>query len=192
VYAFIRAVRAQGNEDAKDQTQRFFVDLLEGDLLARFSPDRGSFRSYLKGAVRKFLLECHREAGALKRGGGRVFLPIEEGVDEEVAASPEEIFERAWVHSVLDLAMKDLGQEMTEAGKEVPFRVFERYYSTPVGESRISHADLAREFGLSESDVNHFIESGRHQLRERVVSRIREYVGEESEVAEEVARLFAR
>src|SRR5262245_5766993 len=78
VYAHIRTSRPAGPDEAKDLAQEFFLELIEGELLKRATPERGSFRGYLKGAIRLFLLERHRAASALKRGGGRTALSIDD------------------------------------------------------------------------------------------------------------------
>src|SRR3990172_2598491 len=115
VYAFIRSFRETGNEDAKDLTQEFLAQLAEGGLLTRFSPDRGSFRAYVRGALRLYLLEHRRDAATQKRGGGRKIVPLE---DEEVrlldavaakgAETPEQRFDRQWANAILDDAVAEL------------------------------------------------------------------------------------
>jgi hypothetical protein len=54
VYAFIRH-RSHGRQDAQDLTQDFFVHLVEKSTLARADPQRGRFRSFLRGALDYFL-----------------------------------------------------------------------------------------------------------------------------------------
>ena len=54
--------------------QSFFVHIIERKDLARISPDRGSFRSYLRTALENYLRMDHRARKAEKRGGKlRVF-----------------------------------------------------------------------------------------------------------------------
>ena len=54
VYFFIRR-RWIGVEPAKDLTQGFFGSLLERDFLSAVTAEKGSFRSYLLGALGHFL-----------------------------------------------------------------------------------------------------------------------------------------
>src|SRR5437764_6173508 len=69
VYCLIRSMGAQSNEDAKDLTQEFFVRIvLEGDLAERYTPDKGSFRAYLRTSVRNFVRNERRDGARLKRG----------------------------------------------------------------------------------------------------------------------------
>ena len=68
VYCLVRHSWAKSNEDAKDLTQDFFFrEILEGNVLKNFSPDRGSFRSYLKAIVTNFLRHAIRDANVRKR-----------------------------------------------------------------------------------------------------------------------------
>src|SRR5687768_13477436 len=74
VYVFVRRAWGKSNEDAKDLTQSFFAEIIEKDLLAKYAPHRGRFRTFLKAALKNFLADEHRTAGRQKRGGGRVRL----------------------------------------------------------------------------------------------------------------------
>src|SRR5436190_20713504 len=68
VFCFI--LRSGRNvEDARDLTQRFFVDLLKSRAYARATPERGRFRFYLLGTLKHFLADAHDRAKAQKRGG---------------------------------------------------------------------------------------------------------------------------
>ena len=71
VYSLIRRAWAATNEDAKDLTQDFFATVvLQDNFAERYTPARGSFRGYLKGALRNFLSKRSRDDSREKRGGG--------------------------------------------------------------------------------------------------------------------------
>ncbi|MBI4617924.1 MAG: sigma-70 family RNA polymerase sigma factor [Planctomycetes bacterium] len=197
IYAYFRSARRIGNEDAKDMTQDFVLELVEGGLLGRFRPERGSFRSYLRGALRLFLLERHREGTARKRGGGRRVLSIENDdtlrVDDlsvDPSRSPEEAFDHQWAISLLDQALADLAADLRAAGKDVPFEVFRRYDLEAPPEGPPTYAQLADEFGIKPPEVGNYLTACRRRLRERVIARIREYAASEAEVTEELIRHF--
>ena len=62
VYSLIRRAWAATNEDAKDLTQDFFATVvLQDNFAERYAPSRGSFRGYLKGALRNFLSKRSRD-----------------------------------------------------------------------------------------------------------------------------------
>jgi DNA-directed RNA polymerase specialized sigma24 family protein len=193
VYHYLRASRPMDNERAKDLTQQFMMDIVEGDFLSRFSPDHGSFRGYLRGALRLYLLEEHRDATALKRGGGRSFLSIdrEDPGADPLGGDPEKIFDRRWADTVLDQAVAALRGELEASGKELSFRVFDRYELNPPPGGPPSYADLSRDYSLKETDVSNVLHACRKRLRELIVLRIRDYVSSEADVASEILRLFA-
>jgi DNA-directed RNA polymerase specialized sigma24 family protein len=193
-YLYLRSSRAMDNERAKDLTQQFLLEIVEGDLLSRYSPDHGSFRGYLRGALKLFLLEEHRGGAALKRGGGRTLVSIgQEDLDGLAeGADPEALFNRQWADCVLEEAVSALRDELDASGKELQFRVFDRYELNPPPDGAPSYAALAREFSVKETDVSNFLMACRKRLRELIVLRIRDYVTSEAEVASELLRLFAR
>ena len=193
-YAYLRSSRPMDNERAKDLTQQFLLEIVEGDFLSRFSPDHGSFRGYLRGALRLFLLEEQRGSAALKRGGERTFVPIDvhDAAAPAAGSDPEQLFDRQWADSVLEQAVSALRDELEGASKDVVFRVFDRYELNPPPEGAPSYAELCRDFSLKETDVSNHLMACRKRLREIIVSRIRDYVTSDSEVASELLRLFSK
>jgi RNA polymerase sigma factor (sigma-70 family) len=198
VYGYIRVARAGAIEEAKDLTQEFFSGLVEGDFLKRYIPDRGSFRSYLRGAVHLFLLESHRKASAQKRGGNRKFMTLDgedAGFIDQLCStpgvSPEEAFEKQWAKSVMDLAVNDLQEELNASGKEAYFAVFRKYHLDRPSDEKISHESVAKEYSLKQTDVNHFLAHCRVRLRELLVDRIRETVDDEKDLSSELMRIIS-
>ena len=62
VYTYIRLGWRKSNEDSKDLTQAFFARLLQNGLIASARADSGRFRSYLKQALKNFLIDADRAA----------------------------------------------------------------------------------------------------------------------------------
>src|SRR6185295_8801741 len=62
VYVYIRRAWRRDVEEAKDLTQAFFARLLEKETFARADPARGSFRAYLKTALKHFLVNARESA----------------------------------------------------------------------------------------------------------------------------------
>src|SRR5258706_2427208 len=124
IYKFIRTAGRASIEDAKDLTQEFFSYFLEGGLLARYREEKGRFRSFLKGVLRRFLSEARRDGAALKRGGGRtiVSLDVSDLETERFAAekgerTPEEIFDRQWARDVLTESLAELRKRLAAEGE---------------------------------------------------------------------------
>jgi len=67
VYRYARVGWSKSNEDAKDLTQEFFLSLLARESLKDVGPEKGRFRSFLKAALKNFLMQDKRDAGRQKR-----------------------------------------------------------------------------------------------------------------------------
>jgi RNA polymerase sigma-70 factor (ECF subfamily) len=193
VYTFLRLSGRQGGEDAKDLTQEFFLELVEGDLLDRYRRERGTFRSFLRGALRIFLLQRGQRAAAAKRGGGRTIVSLNEewiaSADcglSETTLTPEEAFDREWAQSVISQALADLREDFEGSGKLVHYRLFDRCKVNPPEAGPPTYEALAQEFGIKVTDVDNYLSECRQRLRRLLVERIRECVGEEGELNDEM------
>ena len=54
-YKYLRIRFRESNEDAKDLTQAFFTRALEKDFFAGYDPEKGSFRTYLRTRLDRFV-----------------------------------------------------------------------------------------------------------------------------------------
>lgn len=198
LFAHVRRLRGIGAEEAMDVTQEFLCELIQGTLLERYSRDRGSFRAYLRGAIQLFLMELHQRAAALKRGGGRKILSLDdvsmrtaEDLPDFPSLTPEKAYDVHWARSVVDHALGDLKDELNRGGKEAYLRVFDRCQLNPSQDHPVSHGELARELGIRESDVANYLAHCRKRLRSLIRDRIRDYVTDESEIDGELVQIFA-
>jgi len=123
-YFFIRR-RGHDVESAKDLTQGFFGSLLERDFFVRVLADKGTFRSYLLGALSHFLSDEYDRSRARKRGADFNFVQAENDL-ASAAPTPEEAFRSRWAHEILSRAMARLRTETSSedlallAGAERP------------------------------------------------------------------------
>src|SRR5216110_3687771 len=76
LYGFVRR-RGYSPEEAQDLTQGFFAMLLERRDLDTVRQEKGRLRSYLLVSFKNFLLKAHRREVALKRGGGKLPIPLD-------------------------------------------------------------------------------------------------------------------
>ncbi len=195
-YAYLRSLRDLSNEDAKDLTQEFLLEAIEGGLLARVPRDGSGFRAYLRGALKLFLLERRRAAGAQKRGGDRTLVSLDDAalVERHSVGSdrtPEQAFDAEWARTLIDRAVDALKQELAEGGRDVVFRVFERYELNPTPDAP-TYAAIAAEFRVNETDVTNWLASCRKRLRALIEERIRDTLDSESDLATELLDLFTR
>ena len=194
LYAYVRR-RGYGPEDAQDGTQSFFARLLEGDLLARASPERGRFRSFLLTALQNFLADEHDRASARRRGGGHLIISLDslegearyalEPVDE---ISPDRLFERRWVTTVLEGAWALLAEEYATEGKADLFRELRRFNS--VQESAPGYSEAGAKLGLPENTVKSLVHRMRRRYRAILRAEIARTVADPVEIDEEIRHLL--
>src|SRR6185436_10616777 len=152
VYKFVRTAGGASIEDAKDLTQEFFGYFLEGNLLGKYREEKGRFRSFLKGVLRRFLSESRRDGAAQKRGGGKTIVSLDVSEIETAApeGTPEEAFDRQWARDVLTESLADLRAALAAEGKTDCLRVYEAYELSPQGPS---YGELGRSMSLTEHQV---------------------------------------
>lgn len=195
IFAFILR-RGHAVDDAKDLTQEFFGRLLEGEWLKSADADKGRFRTFLLTAVTRFMSKERERAGALKRGGGCIVLPLALGEFEEgcVAeptdpSTPEDRFERQWAETLIGRVMDRLRREFDGSGRPGRFDVLKSFITDDSGET--SYEQAADRIGVSTSAVR----SGIHRLRQRYGELIRDEIGETvaspDDVQSEIRHLLA-
>jgi RNA polymerase sigma factor (sigma-70 family) len=197
VYSLIRRAWAATNEDAKDLTQDFFATVvLQDNFAERYTQARGSFRGYLKGALRNFLSKRSRDDSREKRGGGvRVTSltirdsDLEEVLPDDQALRPDEIFDSAWRTVVLDRATRLLGERLEAQGKRVYYEVFKRYDLEAV-DGATSYDAIAKELRISVDDVKNYLTRSREEFRNAVRSILCESVGSPEDLSQEWEALF--
>jgi len=176
VYGFVRR-RGVAPEQAKDLTQGFFALLLERRDFDAVRKEKGRLRSYLLTSVKHFLTNEHNRAMAIKRGEGQQLIPLEDlrerervGFESSETLAADQIYERRWALSMLDQVLARLGDEYRAAGNT---QLFDRLQKSLTDEpDRPSPADIAHEFGMTESAVR----QAAYRLRQRYRQLLREEI----------------
>jgi len=193
LYAYIRRT-GHGREDAKDLTQSFLCHFVEKGALSLADSQRGRFRTFLLAALKHYLVDEHRRASALKRGGGRVFQPLEtdDGEDRyqfEPAdlASPDVLYDRGWAKAVLAQALSRLREEYAASKHGPGFEALKDYVW---GErSGLSCAELGREIGVSEEAAKKAVQRMRQRFTQLLREQIAETVSTPAELEDELRHL---
>lgn len=176
IYGFIRR-QGVGPEEAKDLTQGFFALLLERRDLDAVRKEKGRLRSYLLTSVKHFLTNERNRAMAIKRGHGQQLIPLEDlcererlGFERVETLPADQIYERRWALSVLDQVLTRLGDEYRAGGN---IQLFDRLQKSLTDDpDRPSPADIANEFGMTESAVR----QASYRLRQRYRQLLREEI----------------
>lgn len=197
VFHYVRALRRVSAEDAQDLTQEFFAMLLRRHDLEKLEPQRGSFRGFLKTALRHFLASADRARSArLPRGGARLF-PVDEAEREWIAggeATPEEAFDRAWSRQILQQAIEELKTVLTAEHREQAYELFRAYCLEPAGLSSANgrapepptYGELAGRFGISVDDVQNRLRAARQRLRLVLYEIVSTYLGPDADIEAEL------
>jgi DNA-directed RNA polymerase specialized sigma24 family protein len=194
VYAFIRR---KGNDPdrAADLTQGFFTVLIETGALATVTREKGKFRSFLMVACTHFLCNQKVHDRALKRGGGRFLVSIDQLKAEDRLrhepfheVTPERTFIRQWALTLLDRVMAKLQSEASLKGKT---HVFEQVRPVILGREAVpSYAQISAKLGMSETAVK--VTVHRYRTRYRVLLRdeIARTVDDPAEIEQEITTLI--
>lgn len=199
VYKVLRARWRLDREDAEDLTQEFFAAALAKGTFERYDPAKARFRTYLRTCLDGFAANERKAGQRLKRGGGQALLSLDfAGAEAELlrhgagdGLDLDEYFHREWVRSLFDLAVGDLRRWCEAAGKEVHFRLFERYdLEGPDAPERPTYAQLAAEHGIPATQVTNYLAAVRRELRRLVLERLRELTGSEEEFRAEARSML--
>jgi RNA polymerase sigma factor (sigma-70 family) len=178
VFHYACALRPGGDADAEDLTQQFFAMLLARRDLEKLSPERGSFRGFLKTALRHYVSSAGRSAAL------RATVPLPETGTSDLA-SPEQAFDREWARGVLAEAVARLRRESAPA----PFEIFREYCLEETG---ASYADLARRHNLTEDDVRNRLRDARQRLRDLLEDLLRDYLAPGEDLAAELRFILSK
>lgn len=195
LYAFVRR-RGHDSVEAEDLTQAFFAHLLERGGLVRADPARGKFRSYLLGALKRFLIDEWKHATRQVRGGGASIISLDrESAEERYRLEPtdgltaEKLYERRWAVTLLNQVLAALEREQAAVRRPA---VFERLKQYLLGDSSApAYAETAAELGMTEEAVKAAVYRLRRRYRELLELEIARTVAGPAEVEEELQALFA-
>jgi RNA polymerase sigma factor (sigma-70 family) len=193
LYVFVRR-RGYAPEDAQDLTQAFFARLLEKGDVARASPARGRFRSFLLASLQNFLLNELDRRRTLKRGGGVPITSIDM-VDAEqrfvaepaTADTPDDHFHRRWALTLLDRALHQTKLDYERAGNSTLFARLVGLMTT--ADSDDSYREAAADLTMTQGAVKVAVHRMRRRFRDILRGQVAQTV-DADELDEEIAFLI--
>jgi RNA polymerase sigma factor (sigma-70 family) len=194
LYGFVRR-QGLAPEDAQDAVQEFFAVLLRRQNFRTIRQEKGRLRSYLLVSLKRFLASERHRANGVKRYQTSPSIPLDEVIASEHAdfdlprnATPDELYERRWILTVLDQVLARLESEYRAAGKEA---LFCRAKDSLVGDAHGRlQAKIAAELGMTENAVNQAFHRFRQRYRVLLREEIAMTVAQPGEVEDEL-RHFA-
>ena len=193
IYAYLRRTGYDTN-DAQDLTQSFFQHLLQNETLRRVSRDKGRFRSFLLGALKRCLADEQMQRHTLKRGGRIQFISTDDLEAEELhhlradhEAAPDEILDARWAGVVLERALDKVRTECAAEGKANLFEALSPFLEGT--KPHISYQEVADRMSLGLGAVKTLIYRLRRQFATAVRREILQTVSAPHEVDDELRRL---
>jgi DNA-directed RNA polymerase specialized sigma24 family protein len=198
VYKHLRVRWRLSSEQAEDLTQGFFARALEQRMFSAYEPGRALFRTYLKTCLDRHAMKDAESRMRQKRGGGAVTLSLDFPAAErelEALATPapetiESYFDREWTRHLIGMTVDALRERCEQSGKQVTYRVFERYVLDDGPAERPSYAELAAELNIKVTDVTNYLAFARREFRRLLLERLREITGSEEELEAEARALL--
>jgi RNA polymerase sigma-70 factor (ECF subfamily) len=195
LYAYVRR-RVGKVDEARDLTQAFFCHLLERHAIVRADPERGRFRDFLLAAFKNFLSNEADKARAKKRGGGKrpLSLDFESGesryqIEPFHELTPEKLYERRWVLTLLDHTLERLRLELAAADSA---EHFEQFKGALTGEATADDYERAAEaLGITPAAAKQAAYRMRKRYRQLFREEVAQTVADEAEVDVEIGRLLA-
>ncbi len=170
-HQFIR-LRGYPETEAQDLTQEFLLHLFEHSTLHKADRQRGKFRSFLCGALVRFLADERDRRQARKRGSGVADLSLD-AAGGVLAASPDPgaiVFDREWALAILENVLRTVEQEFGAEGGAARFAALRQFL--PGSLEAPTYEAAAAQLGLSLPALK----SELHRLRQRFKAAIRQEV----------------
>lgn len=194
VYAYIRR-QGFGQHDAADLTQAFLADILIGrDLIGRANQSKGRFRSFLKSALRNYLVDQRRREGAKRSSAERGAASLDSltesrgdpaAEDEE----PERAFDRQWAAAVLSVAIERTEAACRQDGQGPQWEAFQAKVLRPLlGKTRAAPLEeiAARIGATGPEQVSNMIQTVKRRFRRILKQVVAETVLDAAEVDDEL------
>lgn len=187
----VNFIRRQTGDHARaeDLAQEFFLHLAESSTLQRADPLRGRFRSFLLGALTRFLARERTRSSAAKRGSGEAHLSLDAltpGVGEPAdLAEVAQAFDREWARDLLIRVRQELiaAWPGDKAGLDVLLRFLPGAVETPPYEA------AAAGLGWTLARLKTEVFRVRSQFRELVRAEVALTVEAPHEIDAEMAHL---
>jgi len=195
LYAYARRC-GQSPHDAQDLTQEFFARLLEKRWVETADRGKGRLRTFLVAALKNFMCKEWRRESAQKRGGGLPHVPMdtafaESGCAADAAASlaPDEVFDRQWALTLLELTLKRFQAEFAAAGKAADFEALK--VCLMAGPGAMDYAAMARQLGCNAGAARVAVHRLRKRFRELSREEVAHTLAEGEDLEEELRYLAA-
>lgn len=195
LYSFLRH-RGFSSADAQDLVQGFFAHLLEQNTLTRADHQKGRLRTFLLGSLQNFLYNEYDRARALKRGGDRQIVSIEEHLPEAEAAmmatahlSDAACYDLVWASNIVKRAWDALQNAFVAEGKAEWLEELRPFVAggsvTPPNQE-----EAAARLGVPIATLRTWLSRLRQRYRESLRTEVASTVSDPADVNQELQHLY--
>jgi DNA-directed RNA polymerase specialized sigma24 family protein len=195
LYAFLRH-RGHASSEAQDLVQGFFAHLLEQNTLGRADQEKGRLRTFLLGSLQNFLFNEYDRAHALKRGGGKQILSIDEHLPEAEASMMNTAhlsdscgYDLVWAATIVKRAWQHLQNEFEAEGKTESFEVL-RPFVAGGGITPPNQEEAAKQLRVPIATLRTWLSRLRQRYREALRMEVASTVSDPVEVDQELHYLY--
>lgn len=186
VVQFIRG-RGWAAAEVEDLAHDFLIHVMEKSTLRRADMSRGRFRSFLLGALVRFLNDSHDRRVALKRGGDVLSITMDAAeISGDLAATPPPdaaAFDHKWALELLALAVNALEADYARRGRAADFAILRAY--VPGGILPPPYEETAPRLGLNLAAFKTEVHRLRNRFRVLLREQIAATVGSHDEIEAE-------
>src|SRR5688572_32516631 len=179
-------------QEADDLLQGFVADkVLESELLARATPEKGRFRTFLLVALDRYVSNQLRNEGR-KVTAPQKLVPLDEA--RNLASgdpTPSAVFEMTWARQVLANAACRMKQQCESSGRGDVWGVFEARVLGPTleGTEPEPYEQLVARLGLADVDAaSNLLVTAKRMFARSLRGVVGEYMGEGGDPAQEIGR----
>ncbi len=195
LYSFIRH-RGFPSADAQDLVQGFFAHLLEQSTLTRADQQKGRLRTFLLGSLQNFLFDEYDRARALKRGGGRQIVSIEEHLPDAEAAmlatshlSDAACYDLVWASTIVSRAWQNLQNAFVAEGKAEWLEEL-RPFVAGGSATPLNQEETAARLGVPIATLRTWLSRLRQRYRESLRTEVASTVSDPADVDQELHHLY--
>jgi RNA polymerase sigma-70 factor (ECF subfamily) len=197
VFVFLRA-KGHPPQRTEELTQGFFLHVLDKGCFRGADPDKGKFRTYLLGALCHFLAD--HAPGRLPRQQAfeRQLVSLESLMtDEDRGYEPptgepvEAVFMRQWAVDLVLEVRRRVRAHCEKSGHPLWYDLFDAFHpADPDAPPPPSEQALGKRLGLSRDQVRYAREQTEQAFRVLLRREVRDQVGSEEEVGDEIRELM--
>jgi RNA polymerase sigma-70 factor (ECF subfamily) len=195
LYAFLRQ-RGHAVAEAQDLTQEFFLHLLRDNGLRGVGPEKGRFRTFLLASLINFLCNEWDRRQTDKRRVNAERLPLDFADAEQIVGrelsdeiTPEKLFERRWVATLMERVLGAVEKEYAAAGKANVFAVLRPYLGQDAAAA--DYGEYAQKLGMAEGAVRTALHRLRRRFGQALRHEVARTVAKPEDVDGEIRYLFA-